>query len=133
MWQSSPTVARSRKASFIGGSITLPVHIYKLIVGVVLLYSAFRLFLIAKKPDQETPKQAPLWIALFFGAAIGVISCHRGFNSRAGAEGVGRAATQAFVISFIAILILDFFLVFFLKNAGPCGTETSHSWRARVE
>jgi phospholipid/cholesterol/gamma-HCH transport system permease protein len=52
----------------------------------------------------------------FFGAAIGVISCHRGFNSDAGAEGVGRAATRAFVASFIAILVLDFFLAMFLNN-----------------
>jgi phospholipid/cholesterol/gamma-HCH transport system permease protein len=53
---------------------------------------------------------------LFFGAAIALISCHRGFNSRAGAEGVGRAATEAFVASFIAILVLDFFLALFLNN-----------------
>ena len=46
--------------------------------------------------------------SLFFGAAIALISCHRGFNSRAGAEGVGRAATEAFVYSFIGILFLDF-------------------------
>jgi len=48
--------------------------------------------------------------SLFFGAAIGLISCHRGFHSEAGAEGVGRAATEAFVYSFVAILVLDFFL-----------------------
>jgi phospholipid/cholesterol/gamma-HCH transport system permease protein len=54
--------------------------------------------------------------AMFFGAAIGVLSCHRGFRSRAGAEGVGRAATEAFVVSFIAILALDFFLALFLNN-----------------
>lgn len=53
---------------------------------------------------------------LFFGAAIAVISCHRGLNSRPGAEGVGRAATEAFVASFIAILVLDFFLALFLNN-----------------
>jgi phospholipid/cholesterol/gamma-HCH transport system permease protein len=52
----------------------------------------------------------------FFGAAIGLISCHRGLNSGAGAEGVGRAATEAFVVSFIAILILDFFLAMFLNS-----------------
>ena len=33
--------------------------------------------------------------ATFFGAAIAVISCHRGFHCDAGAEGVGRAATEA--------------------------------------
>jgi phospholipid/cholesterol/gamma-HCH transport system permease protein len=53
---------------------------------------------------------------VFFGAAIAVISCHRGMHSRPGAEGVGRAATEAFVASFIAILVLDFFLALFLNN-----------------
>lgn len=52
--------------------------------------------------------------ATAFGFIIALISCHRGLNSRAGAEGVGRAATEAFVISFIAILIIDFFLGMFL-------------------
>jgi phospholipid/cholesterol/gamma-HCH transport system permease protein len=51
-----------------------------------------------------------------FGAAIALISCHRGFNSGAGAEGVGRAATEAFVASFIAILGLDLMLAMFLNN-----------------
>lgn len=54
--------------------------------------------------------------SVFFGAAIALISCHRGFNCRAGAEGVGRAATEAFVASFIAILVMDFFLAMFLNN-----------------
>ncbi len=53
---------------------------------------------------------------MFFGAAIAIICCHRGFYSEAGAEGVGRAATRAFVLSFIAILVLDFFLALFLNN-----------------
>jgi phospholipid/cholesterol/gamma-HCH transport system permease protein len=48
--------------------------------------------------------------SIFFGSAIALIACHRGFHSRAGAEGVGRAATEAFVYSFVAILIIDFLL-----------------------
>jgi phospholipid/cholesterol/gamma-HCH transport system permease protein len=48
--------------------------------------------------------------ATFFGGAIALISCHRGLNSKPGAEGVGRASTEAFVTSFVVILILDFFL-----------------------
>lgn len=48
--------------------------------------------------------------SLFFGAAIALISCHRGFHCDPGAEGVGRAATNAFVYSFVLILILDLFL-----------------------
>ncbi|MGL5098363.1 MAG: MlaE family ABC transporter permease, partial [Planctomycetia bacterium] len=52
----------------------------------------------------------------FFGAEIAVISCFRGFRSGAGAEGVGRAATEAFVLSFIAILVSDFFIGIFLNG-----------------
>jgi len=51
-----------------------------------------------------------------FGAAIAIIACHRGFNSRPGAEGVGRSSTEAFVVSFMAILVLDFFLALFLNG-----------------
>jgi len=51
--------------------------------------------------------------SMFFGGAIAVISCHRGFNCGAGAEGVGRAATESFVLSFVAILIIDFFVTIF--------------------
>jgi phospholipid/cholesterol/gamma-HCH transport system permease protein len=54
--------------------------------------------------------------SVFFGAAIAIVSCHRGFHSRAGAEGVGRAATEAFVYSFVAILVLDFILGAFLMR-----------------
>ena len=55
--------------------------------------------------------------SLFFGAAIAVVACHRGFHCRSGAEGVGQAATEAFVYSFIAILVLDFFLGVILLHA----------------
>ncbi len=48
--------------------------------------------------------------SMFFGAAIAIIACNRGFQCGAGAEGVGRAATESFVLSFIVILSLDFFL-----------------------
>lgn len=45
--------------------------------------------------------------SFFFGATIGLIGCHRGFSCRAGAQGVGRAATESFVLSFVFILLLD--------------------------
>ncbi|MBW3542456.1 MAG: ABC transporter permease [Planctomycetes bacterium] len=57
-----------------------------------------------------------LFKSVFFGAAIAVIACHRGFHCGAGAEGVGRAATEAFVASFVAILALDFFLGVFVNS-----------------
>jgi phospholipid/cholesterol/gamma-HCH transport system permease protein len=57
-----------------------------------------------------------LFKSMFFGAAIAVIACHRGFRCGAGAQGVGQAATQAFVLSFGAILALDFCLGIFLNS-----------------
>ena len=54
--------------------------------------------------------------SFFFGAAIALVSCHRGFTCEPGAEGVGRAATNAFVHSFILILVLDLFLGIGLDN-----------------
>lgn len=48
--------------------------------------------------------------SMFFGSAIGLVGCYKGFHCRGGAEGVGQACTQAFVASFIIILALDFFL-----------------------
>jgi len=51
----------------------------------------------------------------FFGAAIAVISCYKGFTCKEGAQGVGRACTEAFVTSFIAILALDFALAVIFK------------------
>ena len=53
--------------------------------------------------------------SVVFGLAIGMVSCYKGFNCAPGAEGVGRAATDAFVTSFIAIIISNFFLASFLK------------------
>jgi phospholipid/cholesterol/gamma-HCH transport system permease protein len=67
----------------------------------------------------QTFKHVGLWEiftglskSIVFGGALGLISCHRGFRCDSGAQGVGRAATEAFVYSFVAILILDFFLVY---------------------
>src|SRR4029079_17805849 len=47
--------------------------------------------------------------SFFFGGAIGLISCYKGFTCGSGASGVGRASTESFVISFIAIIVLNFF------------------------
>jgi phospholipid/cholesterol/gamma-HCH transport system permease protein len=59
---------------------------------------------------------AGVFKSLFFGAAIAIIGCHRGFHCDPGAEGVGRAATSAFVFSFVMILVLDLFLGILLDS-----------------
>ncbi len=54
--------------------------------------------------------------SVFFGATIGIVSCYRGFHCRPGAEGVGQAATSAFVQSFVVIIMIDLFLSILLDS-----------------
>jgi len=48
--------------------------------------------------------------AACFGLILSLVGCYKGFNTRGGAEGVGRATTEAVVLSSITILISDYFL-----------------------
>jgi len=52
--------------------------------------------------------------AAFFGLAMSLISCYKGFYVTGGAEGVGRATNQAVVISSVTILVSDYFLTAYL-------------------
>jgi phospholipid/cholesterol/gamma-HCH transport system permease protein len=54
--------------------------------------------------------------SVFFGMAMSLICCYKGFKCAAGAAGVGRACTQSFVASTMAILALDFFLGMLLNT-----------------
>ncbi len=48
--------------------------------------------------------------AAIFGAIFSTISCYKGFTASGGARGVGRATTEAVVISLVVILVSDYFL-----------------------
>jgi phospholipid/cholesterol/gamma-HCH transport system permease protein len=54
--------------------------------------------------------------ALIYGGCIALISCYKGMTCREGAEGVGRATTEAVVYCCITILISNFFLTLFLNR-----------------
>jgi phospholipid/cholesterol/gamma-HCH transport system permease protein len=47
----------------------------------------------------------------FFGFAIGLIGCYKGYTSDKGTAGVGRAANSAVVIASLLLFILDFAVV----------------------
>lgn len=47
----------------------------------------------------------------FFGFAIGIIGCYKGYNSRKGTEGVGRSANSAVVVSSLLVFIIDLVVV----------------------
>jgi phospholipid/cholesterol/gamma-HCH transport system permease protein len=54
--------------------------------------------------------------SVFFGGSIGLIACYKGFHAQAGASGVGRAATEAFVASFLTIIALNLVLAKLLNT-----------------
>lgn len=49
--------------------------------------------------------------SFFFGFAIAIIGCYKGFTSSKGTEGVGRTANESVVISSMLVFILDFIAV----------------------
>lgn len=49
--------------------------------------------------------------SFFFGFAIALVGCYKGFTSEKGTEGVGRTANSAVVISSLLVFILDFIAV----------------------
>lgn len=54
----------------------------------------------------------------FFGGEIALISCYTGFTAKGGAEGVGKAAIQAVVYSFMCIIISDYFITYIFQLFG---------------
>lgn len=54
----------------------------------------------------------------FFGFAVGMIGCYKGYNSSKGTEGVGRSANSAVVVSSIMVFILDLIVVQFTDLLG---------------
>ena len=47
----------------------------------------------------------------FFGFAIGLIGCYKGYHAQKGTAGVGRAANSAVVVSSMLLFIIDFLAV----------------------
>jgi uncharacterized protein len=68
-----PFAAASIPCSFIGGYINLPPHLYKPLVGIILLASACRLFYHKEHVDTEI-RQPSVPAALIFGALLGLLS-----------------------------------------------------------
>lgn len=67
-----PFAATSIPFAFIGGMITLPTTVYKVILGVVLILAAARLaWKFASNLEVKSP---PIWFALLIGAVIGLLS-----------------------------------------------------------
>jgi phospholipid/cholesterol/gamma-HCH transport system permease protein len=48
---------------------------------------------------------------IFFGFAVGLIGCYKGYNANKGTEGVGQAANAAVVLASLAVFVLDMIAV----------------------
>ena len=46
----------------------------------------------------------------FFAFMIATVSCYKGLNTKGGAEGVGKATTEAVVTSMVLVMVLDYFI-----------------------
>jgi uncharacterized membrane protein YfcA len=61
--------------AFLGGRWTLPSDVYKVVVGIVLILSAIRLFYTTiQAKDQTSPKPLSMGISVLMGALIGLVS-----------------------------------------------------------
>jgi phospholipid/cholesterol/gamma-HCH transport system permease protein len=57
--------------------------------------------------------------SVFFAIFIALISTYKGFNAGEGAEGVGRATTEAVVVSSLTVLIANFFITVIFSKIIP--------------
>lgn len=68
-----PFAATSIPCSFIGGMTSLPPHLLKPLLGLVLLFSAWRL-LLNKKRDESDARPPRIPAAMLIGAVLGLLS-----------------------------------------------------------
>src|SRR4051812_37818485 len=69
-----PYAVASIPLAFIGGGIVGPTHIYKMLIGIVLIWSAFMLVWRSRTGDDEPRRQPAIWTRLGIGGGIGLLS-----------------------------------------------------------
>lgn len=67
-----PFALLSVPLAFVGGYINLPAHVFKVLVGIVLIYSAAHFGL--RPPSEHDAKEPPRLVAIMSGAGIGFLS-----------------------------------------------------------
>jgi uncharacterized membrane protein YfcA len=68
-----PFALASIPMSFLGGTIALDVHVYKLILGILLLFPVIRFFILPNTDDKDL-KISNIYISVLIGAFIGFLS-----------------------------------------------------------
>jgi phospholipid/cholesterol/gamma-HCH transport system permease protein len=104
-------------------STTLTIPILTVIGNTVALFGAFlavniksvvsfHLFFSKVFEAVEFSDFVPAFIkTFFFGFAIGLVGCYKGYNSKKGTEGVGRSANSSVVIASLLVFVIDLITV----------------------
>ena len=69
-----PLVITSIPCAYIGGMLTLPSHLFKPLIGLVLIFAAWRSFKTANTYSQLPLRTVPLPFLMFAGAVLGLLS-----------------------------------------------------------
>lgn len=69
-----PFALASIPFAYLGGGLTLPGHVYKPLLGAVLIYAAWHSLRTAELSVPIISARPPLFLLLFFGAALGFLS-----------------------------------------------------------
>lgn len=70
-----PFAAVSIPFAYLGGAITLPGHLYKTVVGLVLVYAGWQLWRSFRAGDEmRTPREPAIPLAMAIGAAMGLLA-----------------------------------------------------------
>src|SRR5579859_5794318 len=86
----------------IGASYVVGVHL----LGIEPAYAWWNMI----KYSSDADVMIGIVKSIVYGGIISLIGCYKGLNCSVGAEGVGRATTEAVVYASITILITNFFL-----------------------
>ena len=89
------------------------ISLYGAYVGVNLLGDvSFKLFFLQVFEKLDFADVFPAVIkTFFFGFAVGLIGCYKGYNSNKGTQGVGESANAAVVQASLAVFVLDMIAV----------------------
>jgi uncharacterized membrane protein YfcA len=68
-----PFILMSMPFAFLGGLISLPSNVYRLLVAVVLVYASLRMLFDAPKKGGTPPDVPPVWLCLLLGTGIGFV------------------------------------------------------------
>ncbi|RYG24772.1 MAG: ABC transporter permease, partial [Chitinophagaceae bacterium] len=89
------------------------ISLYGAYVGVnINNVTSFKLFWMQVIDNISFSDVIPAFIkSFFFGFAVGIIGCYKGYNSMKGTEGVGISANSSVVVSSLMIFIIDLLAV----------------------